>query len=70
MVGAAGFEPATPSPPDLCATGLRYAPNRAAYTILPPPVKGPALEHHVVLYPCAEAQRRPGRPGSMMLYSA
>jgi len=37
---------------------------------LPPPVKGPALEHHVVLYPCAEAQRRPGRPGSMMLYSA
>ena len=26
MVGAAGFEPATPGPPDRCATGLRYAP--------------------------------------------
>ena len=26
MVGAAGFEPTTPGPPDRCATGLRYAP--------------------------------------------
>ena len=28
MVGAAGFEPTTPSPPDWCATRLRYAPTR------------------------------------------
>lgn len=27
-VGATGFEPATPRPPDVCATRLRYAPNR------------------------------------------
>jgi hypothetical protein len=27
MVGTAGFEPATPGPPDQCATGLRYAPT-------------------------------------------
>ncbi len=27
MVGAAGFEPATPTPPVWCATGLRYAPT-------------------------------------------
>ncbi len=26
LVGATGFEPATPSPPDWCATRLRYAP--------------------------------------------
>ena len=26
MVGATGFEPATPSPPVRCATKLRYAP--------------------------------------------
>src|SRR5690606_28477616 len=26
LVGAAGFEPTTPSPPDWCATRLRYAP--------------------------------------------
>ena len=32
MVGAAGFEPTTPCPPDKCATGLRYAPTK--------PVKG------------------------------
>ena len=28
MVGAAGFEPTTPCPPDKCATGLRYAPTK------------------------------------------
>ena len=27
VVGAAGFEPTTPCPPDKCATGLRYAPT-------------------------------------------
>src|SRR5712671_2756127 len=27
LVGAAGFEPATPSSQTRCATGLRYAPN-------------------------------------------
>ena len=27
LVGAAGFEPTTPCPPDKCATGLRYAPT-------------------------------------------
>ncbi len=27
MVGTAGFEPATPCPPDKYATRLRYAPN-------------------------------------------
>ena len=27
MVGATGFEPATPSPPVRCATKLRYAPS-------------------------------------------
>jgi len=26
MVGLAGFEPATPCPPDKCATKLRYSP--------------------------------------------
>ena len=29
LVGAAGFEPTTPCPPDKCATGLRYAPTGA-----------------------------------------
>jgi hypothetical protein len=28
MVGAAGFEPTTTSPPDWCATRLRHAPTR------------------------------------------
>src|SRR5215212_4099807 len=28
LVGAAGFEPATPSSQTRCATGLRYAPDR------------------------------------------
>ena len=27
LVGVAGFEPATPCPPDKCATRLRYTPN-------------------------------------------
>jgi hypothetical protein len=27
MVGAAGFEPTTTSPPDWCATRLRHAPT-------------------------------------------
>ena len=27
LVGAAGFEPATTSPPDWCATRLRHAPT-------------------------------------------
>ncbi len=27
MVGARGFEPPTPGPPDQCATRLRHAPN-------------------------------------------
>ena len=31
MVGAAGFEPTTPSPPVKCATRLRYAPTSALY---------------------------------------
>ena len=26
MVGTAGFEPATPRPPGVCATGLRHTP--------------------------------------------
>ena len=29
LVGTAGFEPATPCPPDKYATRLRYAPNAA-----------------------------------------
>jgi hypothetical protein len=29
MVGAAGFEPTTTSPPDWCATRLRHAPTGA-----------------------------------------
>ena len=32
MVGTAGFEPATTTPPVWCATRLRYAPNGAKYT--------------------------------------
>ena len=32
MVGAAGFEPTTPSPPVKCATRLRYAPAKAGYS--------------------------------------
>lgn len=31
MVGAAGFEPTTPTPPAWCATRLRYAPNKVDY---------------------------------------
>ena len=31
MVGAAGFEPTTPSPPVKCATRLRYAPTWMLY---------------------------------------
>ncbi len=27
LVGTTGFEPATPCPPDKCATKLRYAPK-------------------------------------------
>jgi hypothetical protein len=30
MVGATGFEPATPTPPVWCATRLRYAPTERA----------------------------------------
>jgi hypothetical protein len=30
LVGAAGFEPTTTSPPDWCATRLRHAPSRAS----------------------------------------
>lgn len=32
MVGTAGFEPATTTPPVWCATRLRYAPKVAKYT--------------------------------------
>ncbi len=32
MVGTAGFEPATTTPPVWCATRLRYAPKAAKYT--------------------------------------
>ena len=32
MVGTAGFEPATTTPPVWCATRLRYAPKAADYT--------------------------------------
>ena len=31
LVGTTGFEPATPCPPDKCATKLRYIPTRAVY---------------------------------------
>ena len=34
MVGVAGFEPATPRPPGVCATGLRHTPpsiSKGAY---------------------------------------
>ena len=31
MVGATGFEPATPCTPSKCATRLRYAPTRKAF---------------------------------------
>ena len=35
LVGTAGFEPATPTPPVWCATRLRYAPitERALYLL-------------------------------------
>ena len=35
MVGAAGFEPTTPSPPDWCAARLRHTPTVAS--MLPDP---------------------------------
>ena len=35
MVGTAGFEPATTTPPVWCATRLRYAPKVAKYTGIP-----------------------------------
>ena len=31
MVGQTGFEPATPSPPDWCATKLRHCPQNADF---------------------------------------
>ena len=34
LVSVAGFEPATPSPPDLCATGLRYTKIKSPVTWL------------------------------------
>ena len=34
MVGMAGFEPTTTSPPARCATKLRYIPKRTDYIIL------------------------------------
>src|ERR1700691_3828867 len=33
MVGRTGFEPAAPSPPDWCATKLRYRPRSRAYAM-------------------------------------
>ena len=33
MVGATGFEPATPSTPCWCATKLRYAPNQLCFPL-------------------------------------
>src|SRR4029079_1842008 len=37
LVGAAGFEPATPSSQTRCATGLRYAPEQACESHGGPP---------------------------------
>ena len=34
MVGTTGFEPATPCPPDMCATRLRYVPPSDLFIIL------------------------------------
>ena len=34
LVGAAGFEPTTPSPPVKCATRLRYAPTGLVIRLL------------------------------------
>lgn len=34
LVSVAGFEPATPSPPDLCATGLRYTKKKSPGTVI------------------------------------
>jgi len=34
LVGTAGFEPATPCPPDKYATRLRYAPNALAECLI------------------------------------
>ena len=34
MVGTAGFEPATTTPPVWCATRLRYAPNQRGAIVL------------------------------------
>ena len=42
-VGTTGFEPATTRPPDVCATGLRYVPNKFYYFIFQtsvPPLAG------------------------------
>ena len=39
MVGQTGFEPATPSPPDWCATKLRHCPSGSQFG----PTGGPAL---------------------------
>lgn len=33
LVGAAGFEPTTTRPPDVCATRLRYAPMQSPYIL-------------------------------------
>jgi hypothetical protein len=33
MVGQTGFEPATPSPPDWCATKLRHCPMEVHFAV-------------------------------------
>ena len=43
MVGATGFEPATPCAQGRCATRLRYAPTLKTFDLTAVPPKRPAL---------------------------
>ena len=45
MVGTAGFEPATTTPPVWCATRLRYAPKLAEYTCIQQNRESPLLQN-------------------------
>ncbi len=44
MVGVAGFEPATPRPPGVCATGLRHTPPFVIAAYKPVQQKGQASD--------------------------
>jgi hypothetical protein len=52
LVGTTGFEPATPCPPDKCATKLRYAPTvltMLSVTITKELRNGDKADHYTII---------------------